>query len=503
MTSLSRLVLTASLALLPCGARADVQLHPLFSEHAVLQRDHVVPVWGWADPGEEVTVSLAGHRARTAAGADGRWLARLPRMAAAEGLTLTVQGRNTLTVPDVHVGEVWLCSGQSNMAWPVSRSRDFEKERAAAAYPKIRMFTVGRTAARVPQERCAGSWQVCSPETVGAFSAAAYFFGREIQAKLGVPVGLINSSVGGTPIEAWTSAEAQYGVPELEALFTRWDQRAAEFNPLAAWTTYHRRAAAHPTAVARARAEGRPVPQAPRRPEWPRSDVHHPAVQFNGMIAPLVPYALRGALWYQGEANAGTEESGALYRLQLRLLVEDWRSRWGQGDIPFAWVQLPNFRTPARGWPAIRESMLRALELPNTGMTVNIDIGDPGDIHPASKQEVGRRLALWARARVYGEALEWSGPLPAAVRARGAEMVVRFTHAEGLQTAGGEPRGFEVAGKDGKWKRARARVEGRKVIAWSEDVPRPVAVRYAWEADPDGNLVNAAGLPASPFRGEE
>jgi sialate O-acetylesterase len=498
----SRFLLPTLLAVfaLAAPARADVRLPKLFSDHLVLQRDAAVPVWGWADPDESVTVTLAGQSKGTKAGADGKWQVKLDKLEAGGPHTLTVKGKNTLTVRDVLVGEVWLASGQSNMGMTVKQARDFDREKEAAKHPQLRMYNVGHRPARAPQADCTGSWQVCSPETVGSFSATAYFFGRDLQEKLGVPVGLINSSVGGTPIEAWTSLDVQARRPELKDLLASWDRKAEKYDPETAKAAYAKRRAEWEAAAKKARAEGKTPPRPPQRPVDPRDDAHHPATLFNGMIAPLMPFALRGAVWYQGESNAGTEEAGRLYAVQLPLLVRDWRARWGQGDFPFAWVQLPNYRTRARGWPLVREAMLEALSLPNTGMTVNIDIGEAHNIHPKNKQEVGRRLALWARARVYGEKAPWSGPLPAGHQVQGTVVQVTFRHADGLTARGGELRGFEVAGKDGHWYPATARIQGDKVVVFNVEVTEPVAVRYDWAADPDGNLTNGAGLPASPFR---
>jgi sialate O-acetylesterase len=487
-------------AALAAPARADVKLPKIISDHMVLQRGAAVPVWGWADPDEEVTVAVAGQTKTAKAGADGKWSVKLDKLEAAGPHTLTVKGKNTLTVSDVLVGEVWLASGQSNMGMTVERARDFDREQAAATLPQLRMFNVGHKPAREPQSDCTGSWLVCSPDTVGTFSATAHFFGRDLHQKLGVPVGLINSSVGGTPIEAWTSRDVQEARPELKGVLASWQKKAADYDPEKAKAKYEKDLAAWKDAVAKAKAEGKTPPARPREPVRPEDDSHHPAVLFNGMIAPLVPYAIKGAVWYQGEANAGNEDTGKLYGVELPLLVRDWRERWGEGNFPFAWVQLPNYKGP-KGWPYVREAMLQSLSVPNTGMTVNIDIGEERDIHPKNKQEVGRRLALWARAEVYGEKVPWSGPLPAGYQVRGDTVELSFHHADGgLKAQGGDLRGFTVAGQDGKWHPATARIEGDKVLVSGAEVKEPVAVRYDWDSDPDGNLYNGAGLPASPFR---
>jgi hypothetical protein len=494
------LSLFAALLIVPI-ARADVRLPHIISDHMVLQRDLADPIWGWADEGEEVRVSIAGQSLRAKPGADGKWQVKLAPIQETGPLTLTVQGKNTLKVQDILVGEVWLASGQSNMAWKVSNSNNFAEEKKAAEHPQLRMFTVMTHPARTPQTDCRGVWQVCSPETVGNFSATAYFFGRDLQQKLNVPVGLINSSVGGTPIEAWTSMDVQKEHSELSGLLASWDQWAANYNAEKAKAAYDKQLAAWKEAAAKAKAAGKTPPRQPRKPANPRDETHHPAVLYNGMIAPLVPYDIRGAIWYQGESNAGSKESGMLYKLQLQLMVQDWRSRWSEGDFPFAWVQLPNFTTGAQGWPYVRESMLEATSLPHTGMTVNIDIGEHKDIHPKNKQDIGKRLALWALANVYGQKIPWSGPLPAGHKVQGNEVVLSFKHTNGgLVAKDGTLRGFQIAGADKKWHTAEARIQGNQVVVSSPDVKEPTAVRYDWANDPNGNLFNGAGLPASPFR---
>jgi hypothetical protein len=497
------IVLLASLTL-AIPARADIKMPKIISDHMVLQRGVAVPVWGWADPGEEVIVRIAGQSKTTRADAEGKWMVRLGRIQGAGPHTLTVQGKTTVSVEDVLIGEVWLASGQSNMAMFVKNSKDFDKEGPAANFPKLRMFTVKRDPAREPKADCDGSWQLCSPETVGNFSAAAYFFGRDLYQKLQVPVGMINSSVGGTPIEAWISMDALKGRPQLKDLFATWDRKAESFDPAAAKAANDKALTEWKIAWKKAKAEGKEQKDLPRRPRLqvhPRDDQTYPATLFNGMIAPLIQYAIRGAIWYQGESNARTRETAALYRLELALLIGDWRGRWGEGDFPFAWVQLPNYAKGGKGWPFLRETMLRSLSLPNTGMIVAIDIGDPTDIHPKNKQEIGRRLALWARAQVYGEKVPWSGPLPAGQTVKGSTIELRFTHADGgLKIRGDELRGFQVAGADHQWQPAVAQIAGDRVIVSNPSVPEPVAVRYNWANNPDGNLVNGAGLPASPFR---
>ncbi len=489
----------ALLAAFGSSALADVKLPAIFSDHLVLQRDAAVPVWGWAEPGEEVSVALGAQAKTTKADANGKWSVKLEPLAAGEGLTLTVKGKNTLTVQDVLVGEVWLGSGQSNMAMTVKGALNFEQEKSAANFPKIRMFTVKSGAAATVQDDCQGRWEVCSPETVGAFSATLFFCGREIHRALGVPVGLINSSVGGTPIESWISAEAQQASPELKAFFELQQKSEKLFDPVKAKAVYEKQLAAWKESAKQARAENQAPRPAPRDPVALRARKGNVGGLFNGKIAPLIPYAIRGVLWYQGEANS-TSEKAPFYQYQLPLLVKDWRARWG-ADFPFAWAQLPNFDGGARDWPTVREAMLKTLALPKTGMGINIDIGEAKDIHPRNKQEAGRRLALWALGAVHGKQGATSGPLPAGHEIRGGTVVLKFLHTDGgLMAKEGGLRGFVIAGEDKIWKPAQARIDGGQVIVSHPEIPQPRAVRYAWENNPVGNLYNGAGLPASPFR---
>ena len=484
-------------------AAATLELGTPFRDHMVLQRDKPVPVWGWADAGDDVAVEFAGQRKTVQANPDGTWMVRLDPLATnATPATLTVKSARSggpLTVADVLVGEVWLGSGQSNMKMMVKSSASFAQERAAADLPLVRMFIETSNAASEPQVRGAGKWHVCSPATVGDFSATLFFFGRELHRALGVPVGLVNSSWGGTPIQSWTDESAQRNAAALAPYVAGLDRDAAAFDREAARAKYEKALAAFPENERKAREAGKP---APRRPTdtVEQHDRNSIGRLFNGKIAPLIPYALRGAVWYQGEGNT-RGESAMFYRHQLPLLVTDWRGRWGD-EFPFAWVQLPNYAPGSDGWMLVREAMLESLRLPKTGMAITVDIGEPTDIHPKNKQDVGRRLAAWALADVYGKPVSArSGPLPAGNEVRGAEIVCRFTEAEGLRDRdGGEIDGFVIAGPERQWRTAKARIDGTSVVVSAADVPQPTAARYGWAANPKCDLVNAAGLPASPFR---
>ncbi len=501
------LFFTFLLLALPAALHAaELKLAAIFSDHMLLQRDKTVPVWGWSEPGEQITVEFAGQKKTTVANADGKWFVKLePLPACAEPRTLTVstsasRSRICRLVQDVLVGEVWLGSGQSNMAFLVRNARDFDQEQAGAALPLIRMFREESKAAATPQTNTSGTWSVCSSETVGSFSATLFFFGRELHRELKVPIGLINSSVGGTPIESWISAETQAKVPELQPQATAETKAAAKFDETQAKANYEKALARWKPQAAKAKAEGQAAPRRPRDPLEQRNRRGGAGGLFNGKIAPLIPYAIRGTIWYQGEANSQPGK-GPFYQYQLPALVTDWRSRWGE-EFPFAWVQLPNFERPGEGWMLVREAMLKSLRLPHTGMAITVDIGESKNIHPKNKQDVGRRLALWALGDVYEKQVPaTSGPLPAGHEVRGAVIAISFTHIEGgLQAKDGALKGFVIAGEDRQWKPASARIVDDKVIVSSPEVKQPVAVRYAWEADPICNLYNGAGLPASPFR---
>lgn len=489
---------------------AEVKLPAVFCDHMVLQRNAAIPVWGWADPGEQVTVSIAGQTQNAVADDSGNWRLKLDRLTATTPLVFTVKGQNTIVIQDVLVGEVWLASGQSNMQLPVNDGTNAGQEKAAARFPQIRLFTVARHSAVTPQTNCVGKWIVCSPETVGNFSAAAYFFGRELHQKVGAPVGLINASWGATPIEAWISMDQQEGKKEFEPVFKQWEEQLRlPYDNENAQAQYQKQLLEWKIAAGQRKAAGQPPGKAPEQPVNPRAHKNYPANLFNGMIAPLIPYALRGSIWYQGENNAH-DEFARLYATQLPLLIQNWRERWREGNFPFAWVQLPNFKKPtddpgaASAWAVMRESMLRSLSVTNTGMAITIDVGDPANIHPKNKQAVGHRLALWALATVYGEKTPFSGPLPAGHEISGDAITLSFTHTDGgLVARDGGLKGFAVAGADQKWFWAKARIEGDQVVVSSPEVKSPVALRYAWADNPDCNLYNGAGLPASPFRTDD
>ena len=506
LTSRIPLLALAFLTLGALASAAELRLPAVFSDHMVLQRDKAVAVWGWADAAEEVTIEFAGQKKAAKADASGQWSLRLdPLTASAESRRLTATGKDgrKAEVSDVLVGDVWLGSGQSNMAMTVNRAKDFEQEKTAATFPLIRHFKEESAGAATAQTQSKGKWLACTPDNVGAFSATLYFFGREIHREVGVPVGLINTSVGGTPIESWIAPEVQKTKPELSAALKAQSAALPKIDPEKAKADYAVELKKFKAAKAKAVAEGTKAPRPPRNAAEVSERKGSYGQLFNGKVAPLVPYTLKGMLWYQGEANS-SDTRAPLYVHQLSALVTDWRARWGE-ELPFAWVQLPNFSRPGEGWPLMRESMLKTLSLPKTGMAVTIDIGEAKDIHPKNKQEVGRRLSLWALGNVYGRKVAAaSGPLPAGHEIKGGEVVVTLTHAEGLKTRDGAPvKGFQLAGTDKQWKPAAARIDGAKLVVTSAEVVAPVALRYAWLDFPETNLVNSADLPASPFRTDD
>jgi sialate O-acetylesterase len=423
---------------------------------------------------------------------------------------MIIDGSNTITIHDVVVGEVWIGSGQSNMVMQVSLSLNAEKEIAGANYPLIRLFTVKNRESDQPLDDVEGQWKVCSPTSVRDFSAVGYYFAREIYRTRHVPVGLICSSSGGTPAQAWTSRAALVADPSLKYVLDEWDKVLADYP--AAQEKYEKDLAAWKP------------DSGMRKPQRPRGPGHHhtPGGLYNGMIAPLTPFGIRGVIWYQGESN--TNELHAFrYRRLFRAMIEDWRRSWGEGDFPFLFVQLANFQTDlwlpvlrealfspspdfkaAPWWPVLRESQSDALELRKTGMVVAIDVGESADIHPKNKQEVGRRLAISARHIAYGEPMEFTGPVLRQLIEQDGKLRIWLDHAHGLKAKDGGPlTGFTIAGRDGKYVNADARIIGETVVVSSPQVPHPISVRYAWADDPSCNLVNGDGLPAAPFRAGE
>ncbi|MEI6034769.1 MAG: sialate O-acetylesterase [Verrucomicrobiae bacterium] len=672
MKTLLRFAIVAAAAISAGSAWADVKLPAIISDHMVLKKSAKVPIWGTADPGEDVKVAMNGLSASAKADAGGKWMALLDLKNSEPGpFEMTVEGKNKLTLADVVVGEVWVASGQSNMEWVVSNTRDAKNEITASANPLLRQFFVKKNAAADPADDAEGSWSAASPETTGGFSAVGYFFAKKLQGELKVPVGFVNTSWGGTPSEAWTSAEALDSDPDLKAARERLRAAVAEYpgkrkafiDGMGAWVKetgredkpvadaagfagenvspdgwvpvklpgevaapglpkagvvwlrkevtlpassvlplslpidgydsvywngkllkqmtyqdvpsqgYVRRSGpydvpagevkagknvvairlyepvgpakffAEPKAgalslagewLAKAEREFSELPAeklaaAPQLPSSPPGGQNVAAFLFNGMIRPILPYAISGAIWYQGESNASR---AFRYRTAFPLMISDWRKQWNQGDFPFYFCQLANHmaKKPEPGdsnWAELREAQSMALKLPNTGQAVLIDIGESGDIHPRNKKDVGERLALIALAKDYGKQLPFSGPVYDSMKIEGGKVILSFLHADGGLAAkplpdaydiksaanetaplvrnspGSQLEGFAICGEDKKWVWADAKIDGAKVAVWSDKVPSPAAVRYAWADNPTCNLTSGSGLPASPFRTDD
>ena len=455
---------------------ANVTLPRIFGSSMVLQRNKPIAIWGWADAGEKITVQFNKQVKKTKAGKDGSWKVELNQEVAGGPYQLIVAGKNTITFEDVLVGEVWICSGQSNMEWSVKNSDSAKREIRESDYPMIRHIKVPRTIAATPAKDITGGvWQKADSTTTGDFTAVGYFFARKLFKELNVPIGLVNTSWGGTMVETWTSREAFEKTEEFKDLFS-----TVPFTDI----------------QASADKAGKPV-----------SPNAYPTLLFNGMINPLIPFSIQGAIWYQGETNAGRAFQ---YRKAFPLMIQDWRQRFGQGDFPFYFVQLASFNasngTSAKGsgWAELREAQMATLSLPNTGMAVTMDIGESKDIHPRNKQDVGARLAAIALNNIYGVKMEFSGPLYQSSTTDGNKIVVSFAHANNglvIKDKYGYLKGFEVAGADKKFYYAKADVKNNQVIVYSDSVASPVAVRYGWADDmPEVNLYNKDGFPASPFR---
>ncbi|HSE20434.1 MAG TPA: sialate O-acetylesterase [Pyrinomonadaceae bacterium] len=648
------LLLITVFLLLQQQAFAKITVPSLIGDNMVLQSGKQVRIWGHGDPGEQVSIEIAGQKAKAVTDTTGNWATKIGPLKAGGPVDLTITGSNTLTIKNVLVGEVWICSGQSNMEWPLINARNGAEEVAKANYPEIRLFTVQKATSSTPLDDVKGNWVVTTPDKVGQFSAVGYFFGRELNQKLKVPVGLIHTSWGGTPAEAWTQRESLASNPELQPILDRYQEsqkdlpeRQAEFQKqLATWihqnlyedegnkgealgyadpqtsfsdwpsmnlpqfietaglkidgavwfrkeielpqawagktlelnlaaiddydTTYFNGKrvggigaetpnsysvprqyqipgelvkagrnviavrifdsageggfgtgkmtigpanGAQPIALAGPwmyKVESGLEPKSPdwgSRPEAPGpNNQNSPTVLYNAMIAPLVPYAIRGAIWYQGESNAGRAYQ---YRTLFPTMIRNWRNVWAEGDFPFYFVQLANWQPiktepDESEWAELREAQTMTLREPNTGMAVIIDIGDTKDIHPRNKTDVGHRLALWALANTYDHKIEYSGPLYKSFTVNGNEIRIKFTHANGLKTSDGTaPKAFAIAGEDKKFVWADAKIEGDEIIVSSKDISKPVAVRYAWADNPVTNLYNKLDLPASPFRTDD
>ena len=550
-----RLLLTAaSIALVSLYARADVKLPAIISDNMCLQAGKILPIWGTAVAGEEVTVSLNGQTQKATAGADGKWMVKLPAMQVGGPLEMTVAGKNTLTVKNIVVGEVWVASGQSNMEFGFRGTHNVAEEAPKANYPKIRIFNLKKKVAFEPQTDCEGHWEECTPETVLNTSAVGYFFVRDLHQDLGMPMGLIHTSWGGTPAQAWTSVEDLAASPELKGYADNFNSTKESLADAKAkytsvilpnWKAAEKQwqetdgvalksaQAEWKIKAAAAKAAGEPIPAQPKpahpQPRYPSQPDGNPnigSVLFNGMIAPIIPYGIEGAIWYQGESNAGQPEQ---YRTLFPAMITNWRKHWSElnpdeKDFPFIWVQLANFmaRQPepvqeSGGWPGLREAQHMTLSLPNTGEAVIIDVGQADDIHPRDKMDVGHRLALAAEKVAYHKSLVYSGPTYESMAREGDRIRVTFGNVGGGLKIGAHPstqpnvpqespdtelHGFTIAGEDMKFHPAQAKIIDGGVAVWSTSVASPASVRYGWGNNPDCNLYNKENLPASPFRSD-
>ncbi|MDD3587511.1 MAG: sialate O-acetylesterase [Thermoguttaceae bacterium] len=457
-----------ALALIFCcqAVQAEVKMPAVFASHMVLQRDLDTPIWGWAAATETVTITVAGQTKKATAEADGKWFVRLDPVKAGGPYTMTVTGtKNKIVFDDVLFGDVWLCSGQSNMGFTVNRSVNAEKEIAAANFPNIRLLRIQTTSKALPQTDVQVTpWAACTPKNVPSFTAVGFYFGRKLYQELNIPIGLINCSWGGSTCEAWVNEKVLAGYPDLAPLV---DPKQIDK------TKPHKKA----------------------------------TYLYNGMIVPIRPFGIKGVIWYQGESNAGR---AAQHDIMFPVMIQNWRDEWQQGDFPFYFVQLANYMKikDAPGdsaWAELRESQSRALACRNTGEAVTIDIGEANDIHPKNKQDVGLRLAAWALAKDYGKNVPYSGPRLRDMKIDGDKAVVSFDFVgTGLVAKGAKPnedvKGFAMAGADRKFYWAKATVKGDTIVVSCPEVKRPWAVRYAWADNPICNLYNKEGFPACPFR---
>ena len=488
-------------------ARAEVKLPAVIGSHMVLQRDQPVPIWGWADAGEKVTVTCGNQKKTSEPGADGRWTVKLDPMPAGGPHVIVIEGKNKIQLEDVLVGEVWLCAGQSNMGSSVIKTLNGSNEVLQANFPQIRLFAVPKTFSAEPQTDCLAKWAACTPDTARNFTAVGFYFGKEIHKKLNIPVGLTFSAWSGTSAEAWINKAGLEADPAVGASVKRDGQKYVEAYPerkkksdeaMIKWEVEARKA----------KENNQPSPKKPDVPLEPGKNYNAPTVLFNAMINPIAPFGIRGVLWYQGEGNI---DHGYTYRKLFPALIGGWRKQWGQGDFPFLFVQIGGWRdVPVEpkesAFSDLRESQLVTWQtVANTFMAVTLDICE-GKVHFRNKPELGHRLALAARALVYGEkGLVYSGPLYKSMTVEGNKIKITFDHVGGgLVTNDGQPvKSLAIAGEDKKFVWADSKIENHMLVVWSPKVEKPSAVRYAWGEWPAVNLANKEGLPASPFRTDD
>ncbi|MDR3741999.1 MAG: sialate O-acetylesterase [Terracidiphilus sp.] len=491
-------VLLLMALILPAALRAEISVPKVIGSHMVMQRGVPVHVWGVATPGEKVEVWFRGETRSAEANGTGDWSVYLAPGAAGGPFELKVQGipagaaaEAPLVFTDILVGDLWLASGQSNMEFELSRAATATQDLPKAGNTQIRLLIVKKRASQFAEEDAdTDGWSVSSPETAKSFSAVAWYFARDLEQREHVPVGVIDASWGGTVAESWLRLGAIGEDAALAPLFISRGKMTDD------GVKAGREVQDEQRQIADAKAAGKPVPQFPWHPPL---ESWGPGLLWNGMIAPLTPLPIRGVIWYQGESNSALERAPLYHRI-FRAMIEDWRRQWGVGDYPFLYVQISNYKsTPLEDWATLREQQRKTLELRNTAMAVTIDIGNPDDVHPTDKLDVGLRLARAARALSYGEAAEYNGPVFRQATPEGTTIRAYFEHAKGLTAKGGDATSFEVAGVDGKWYPAMAKIEGETIVAESPEVAAPLQVRYGWANSPQCNVFNGEGLPASPF----
>lgn len=494
------LCLTLVFALTASIAEAGLKLPAIFGHHMVLQRDMENPMWGWAEPNANVTVTFAGKDVKTKADAEGYWGLKLPALpGSSHALQMKISaGDETLILSNIVMGEVWVCSGQSNMQWSVAQSYDPDLEIATANYPNIRLISVPQVGTQELQNDFVGQWDICTPDTIGEFSAVGYFFGRQIHQTLGVPIGLIDNAWGGSAAEAWVDRSVLEADPKYADYIAQWEETEATFDWDQLMAKWKEKAAA-------AKEAGKPTPRYPRNL---LTGQHRPGNLWNGVLNPIIGYGIRGAIWYQGESNSSRAYQ---YDDLFGLMISEWRKAWDQGDFPFYWVQLADFREELTEpgdseWAELREAQTNTLALANTGQAVIYDIGEGRDIHPRDKQNVGRRLARIALAKNYGMDIPYLSPSFSSMEILENKAVLTFENVGStLYTFDTKSAvGFAVAGEDKVWHWGEGALQGKdKVVVTSDAVAAPVAVRYAWSDNPIANLMSKEGLPVIPFRTDD
>jgi sialate O-acetylesterase len=505
------LAFTTILAALALTAQAELKLPAIIGDNMVLQQKQANPIWGWDTPGTDVTVTFAGQTKTAKADAKGKWTVKLDALPAnATPAVMTIKGSTSREVKNILVGEVWICSGQSNMQWSVNASWDADLERATAKYPNLRLISVPQVGTQEPQQDFKGAWVACTPETVGNFSAVGFFYGRVLHKVLDVPVGLINNAWGGSAAEAWVRRDVLEKDPRFKGLMESWVVREENLARPAVKEAYDKQLAEWKAKADAAKAAKQPfTTRPPVSPQSVLTGNSRPGNIYNGVLLPTIGYGIKGAIWYQGESNAGRAyEYGYLFPL----MIQHWRSEWQQGDFPFYWVQLADFKAekPEPGdsdWAELRESQTKTISaIKNGGQAVIIDLGEANDIHPKNKKDVAERLARWALAKDYGMQIPYRSPEYKSVEIQGNKAIVTIdTFGSNLRTIDvSEVYGFAICGEDKKWQWAAAKIlPGNKVEVSSPAVAKPVAVRYAWADNPVCNLFSTDGLPVTPFRTDD